>query len=181
MSLGAGMYVSFCTNRANIPLKIYLIQLVPYQRCLPRFPAQTTSLSGAHNETLQFSTFQNQPRQIHQWLGLTHLAVPSSRCGVRLPLALVCVWGAQESLTLHIWGRTHNKFVQVLSQTRGWGSDSITGNPCAVLWLLHTCTLPLWISFLVFSLIKALKAYISLQEYWEAVWSHSLTPPAFIC
>lgn len=128
------MDVSFCGNGANIPLKIYLMQLVTYQRCLPRSPAETTSLSGAHNETLEFRAVQNQPSQIHQQLGLTHLAVPSNRCGVRLSLALVCVWGAQESLTLHTWGRAYNKLVQVLSPTRAWSPDSITGNPRAVLY-----------------------------------------------
>lgn len=176
MSLGAGMdeWVSVEMGKHPVANSSDTTRHTP--EVLPRSPVETTSPSGAHNESLQLSTVQNQPRQIHQWLGLSHLAVLRSRCGVRLPLALLCVWGPQESLTLHLWGRAYNKAGQVLSPTHGWGPDSVTGKPRAVLWLLNTCAL-----FLVFSLIKALKAHISLQGYWEAVWSHSLTPPAFIC
>lgn len=128
--------MSFCGNGQT--LQIYLIQLITHQRRLPRSPAETTSLSGADNEALQFSTVQNQPRQIHQGLGLSHLAVPRSRCGVMLSVALLCVWGPQENLTLHLWERTYSKVVQVLSQTHGWGVDSITGNPL----LFSDCSTP---------------------------------------
>lgn len=88
--------------------------------CIPEMLAKVlsriTSLSDAHNEALLFSTVQNQPRQIHQWLGPSHLYVPRSRCGVRLPLALLCVWGAQESLTLHLWGGAYNNLCRYCPQ-----------------------------------------------------------------
>lgn len=179
MYLGAGMDVSFCRNGQTSCCK-FIWHNLSHTRHTCDGP-QWRPLLWAVFRMKHFSTVQNQPRQIHQWLGLSQLAVPRSRCGVRLPLALLCVWGPQESLTLCLWGRAYIKVVQVLSQTHGWGPDSVIGSPCAVVWLLDTCTLPLWISFLVFSLIKALKAHISLPEYWEPVWSHSLTAPAFIC